>query len=107
MTTIQQSSPKDQAEIDAGQRFAFGKNWARFLSVLTEDRVRSARNSLCESLEADNLADKSFLDIGCGSGLFSLAAMQLGARDVCSIDFDSQSVMCARELKRGYFPQDD
>ena len=105
MSTIQQSSLTDQAEIDAGQRFAFGKNWSRFLSVLSEDRLRSARNSLCDMLQTDTLSEKSFLDIGCGSGLFSLAAMQLHAREVCSIDFDLQSVQCARELKRRYFPQ--
>ena len=56
-------------------------------------------------LQTDKLSEKSFLDIGCGSGLFSLAAMQLNARDVCSIDFDLQSVECARELKHRYFPQ--
>jgi 2-polyprenyl-3-methyl-5-hydroxy-6-metoxy-1,4-benzoquinol methylase len=104
---VQELDASHQAEIDCGQRFAFGKNWARFLSVLDDARISTARKSLCEMLGVDSLSGKTFLDIGCGSGLFSLAAMQLGARDVCSIDFDSQSVMCARELKRRFFPQDD
>ncbi len=74
---IQQLESTHQAEIDAGERFAFGKNWSQFLSVLSEDRLCSARNSLCEMLQTDKLSEKSFLDIGCGSGLFSLAAVQL------------------------------
>jgi 2-polyprenyl-6-hydroxyphenyl methylase/3-demethylubiquinone-9 3-methyltransferase len=48
---------------------------------------------------------KSFLDVGSGSGLFSLAARRLGAR-VHSFDFDPQSVACTSELKRRYFPND-
>jgi 2-polyprenyl-3-methyl-5-hydroxy-6-metoxy-1,4-benzoquinol methylase len=52
------------------------------------------------------LAGCRFLDVGCGSGLFSLAARRLGAR-VHSFDFDPQSVACAEELSRRYFPDDD
>ena len=54
----------------------------------------------------EDLQGQRFLDIGCGSGLFSLAARRLGAA-VTSFDFDDQSVACARELKRRYFPEDD
>jgi hypothetical protein len=45
------------------------------------------------------------VDIGCGSGLFSLAARRLSAR-VHSFDYDPQSVACAVELNRRYYPQD-
>jgi 2-polyprenyl-6-hydroxyphenyl methylase/3-demethylubiquinone-9 3-methyltransferase len=92
-------------EILRGERFAFGKNWSRFLSVLTEARIRDAELSLRSMLEVDDLRGKSFLDVGSGSGLFSLAARRLGAR-VSSFDYDPQSVMCARELRRRYFPED-
>jgi 2-polyprenyl-6-hydroxyphenyl methylase/3-demethylubiquinone-9 3-methyltransferase len=50
-------------------------------------------------LEVDHLAGKTFLDIGCGSGLFSLAATRLGAT-VHSFDYDEKSVAAARMLKR-------
>ncbi len=56
-------------------------------------------------LEVDNLCGKKFLDVGSGSGLFSLAARRLGAQ-VHSFDYDPQSVACAKELKRRYFPGD-
>jgi 2-polyprenyl-6-hydroxyphenyl methylase/3-demethylubiquinone-9 3-methyltransferase len=56
-------------------------------------------------LKVKNLQRKRFLDIGSGSGLFSLAARRLGAT-VHSFDYDPQSVACTNELKRRYFPDD-
>jgi len=85
-------------------RFPFGRNWASFLDVLTEARIQEAERSLKEMLGADRVAGAAFLDAGSGSGLFSLAAMRLGARRVHSFDFDPDSVGCARELRRRYFP---
>lgn len=87
------------------QSFAFGKNWQRFLSRLDEQRIREAERSLREMLEVADLSGKRFLDIGSGSGLFSLAARRLGA-DVHSLDYDSDSVTCTAELKARYFPGD-
>lgn len=86
-------------------RFAFGENWRRFLSVLSEERIEEATKSLREFLGVETLQGKAFLDIGCGSGLFSLAARRLGAR-VVSFDYDRDSVACAEELRRRYFPSD-
>jgi 2-polyprenyl-3-methyl-5-hydroxy-6-metoxy-1,4-benzoquinol methylase len=86
-------------------RFEFGANWARFLDVLTPERLVRAEQSLTEMLGVQNLNGCRFLDVGCGSGLFSLAARRLGA-EVVSFDFDPLSVACARELKRRYCPDD-
>jgi 2-polyprenyl-6-hydroxyphenyl methylase/3-demethylubiquinone-9 3-methyltransferase len=94
------------AEIARGERFQFGQNWSQFLSAIDEDRIQQAESSLKEMLEVDSLAGKTFLDIGSGSGLFSLAARRLGAR-VHSFDFDPKSVFCTRELKKNYFADDD
>src|SRR5262249_10592252 len=77
---------------------------ASFLGVLTEARIQEAERSLKEMLGAERVAGAAFLDAGSGSGLFSLAAMRLGARRVHSFDFDPDSVACARELRRRYFP---
>lgn len=86
------------------QRFAFGKNWQRYLQHLTPERIDAARRSLQETLGVADLRNKSFLDIGCGSGLFSLCAHQLGAR-VVSFDYDADSVACCRELQRLHAPE--
>jgi 2-polyprenyl-6-hydroxyphenyl methylase/3-demethylubiquinone-9 3-methyltransferase len=94
-----------QIEIESGERFGFGANWTRFLAVLNEQRIERAEASLREMLGVETLAGKKWLDIGSGSGLFSLAARRLGAR-VHSFDYDPQSVACTRELKRRYFPHD-
>jgi 2-polyprenyl-3-methyl-5-hydroxy-6-metoxy-1,4-benzoquinol methylase len=94
-----------QAEIDAGERFAFGENWANFIKVLNDNRIDEAVKSLTHMLEVETLQGKTFLDIGSGSGLFSLAARKLGAK-VFSFDYDPQSVACTRELKDRYFQND-
>lgn len=82
-------------------RFAFGKNWAKFLENLNDERIEEAKKSLIEKLGIDSLKDKTFLDIGSGSGLFSLAAYLLGAK-VYSFDYDTDSVSCAQYLKEKY-----
>jgi SAM-dependent methyltransferase len=86
-------------------RFGFGKNWERFLNVLDDSRILDAVESLKGMLEAEELGNKCFLDIGSGSGLFSLAARKLGAR-VHSFDYDPLCVACTQELKRRYFRDD-
>jgi SAM-dependent methyltransferase len=92
-------------EIARGERFAFGDNWRRYLRALDEERIAYAIESLKSMLDTETLAGKSFLDIGSGSGLFSLAARRLGAR-VLSFDYDPASVACTEELKRRYFEND-
>lgn len=93
-------------EVGRGERFEFGANWARFLALLDDRRIAEAERSLREMLGAETLEGRSFLDIGSGSGLFSLAARRLGAR-VLSFDYDPRSVACTRELRRRYFAGDE
>src|SRR6185295_6330709 len=94
-------------DVARGDRFEFGKNWSRFLEVLDDERINEACKSLRRMLGVETLARRKFLDIGSGSGLFSLAAMKLGAERVFSFDYDPHSVACTRELKRRYFPNAD
>jgi 2-polyprenyl-3-methyl-5-hydroxy-6-metoxy-1,4-benzoquinol methylase len=92
-------------DLNLVNRFEFGKNWGKFLKLLDEARILEAEKSLKKMLEIEYLNDKCFLDIGSGSGLFSLAAKRLGA-SVHSFDYDVLSVACTEELKRRYFKDD-
>ena len=90
------------AEIESGERFEFGKNWKAFLKKLNKERIEHAENSLKIMLGVKNLVGKTFVDVGSGSGLFSLAAKNLGA-SVISFDYDKSSVWCTRELKSRFY----
>jgi len=89
----------------AETRFAFGENWRRFLAELDEEKIATARAALRDMLGLSDLEGRSFLDVGSGSGLHSLAARQLGAR-VHSFDHDEGAVACTRELRGRHRPDD-
>jgi 2-polyprenyl-3-methyl-5-hydroxy-6-metoxy-1,4-benzoquinol methylase len=86
-------------EIEAGQRFEFGKNWETFLSEIDDNRIRIAEDATKAMLGSASLDGKTFLDVGSGSGLFSLVALRLGASSVRSFDYDPHSVECTKALK--------
>jgi 2-polyprenyl-3-methyl-5-hydroxy-6-metoxy-1,4-benzoquinol methylase len=93
-------------EVGSGQRFQFGRNWSNFLESLKDEQIIRAEDSLKQMLALESLRGMSFLDVGSGSGLFSLAARRLGAR-VHSFDYDPQSCASTGELRRRYFPGDN
>jgi 2-polyprenyl-6-hydroxyphenyl methylase/3-demethylubiquinone-9 3-methyltransferase len=87
-------------------RFGFGRNWLSFIDVVDEARIGAAGDSLLKALHLPTLSGRTFLDVGCGSGLFSLAASRLGAY-VRSFDYDQDSVLAATELRRRFAPGSD
>ncbi len=87
-------------------RFGFGKNWLSFVNIIDDVRITAARDSLLEALHLPTLSGLTFLDIGCGSGLFSLAACQLGAH-VRSFDYDQDSVQATVEIRRQFAAESD
>lgn len=86
-------------------RFPFGKNWLSFLEQLDDERISEAERSLQALCGLKRLDHKRVLDIGSGSGLFSLAARRLGAI-VHSFDYDQKSVEGTQKLKERFFPND-
>ena len=81
--------------------FSFGRNWRDFVdSHLTAEREAIAAQSLVAFLGRSSLKGLSFLDIGCGSGLFSLAAFRLGAERIVSVDVDPYSVESTQQLRK-------
>ncbi|NWF24847.1 class I SAM-dependent methyltransferase [Streptomyces sp. PKU-EA00015] len=95
------------SEVERGKRFAFGRNWQNFSRLVDEDRITAARESLALALGVtDDLKGRTFVDIGCGSGLFSLAAVRLGAK-VHSFDYDPDAVATTLQLREQYAPDSD
>lgn len=90
-------------------RFAFGKNWESYSHLVDEPRVAAAVARLSQMLATDSLAGRSFLDIGCGSGLHALAALKLGAERVKAVDLDPDSVATTRAVleRFGYLERAD
>ena len=81
------------------ERFAFGENWADYIERnFSEERVEISRKHLLNFLRLSDLKGRVFLDIGCGSGLHSLAALQAGASKIISFDYDESSVATTRKL---------
>ena len=80
-------------------RYEFGKNWAEFIARnLDAARVETSKQKLLGVLKLPDLEGRHFLDIGCGSGLHSLAAFHAGAARITSFDYDPDSVATTRKL---------
>lgn len=89
--------------IERKAHFEFGENWKSYARKIDQSRIDSAVEGL-QKLFPEGLAGKSFLDIGCGSGLHSLAALKLGAASVLAIDLDENSVETTKRLLSEFSP---
>ena len=96
----EQITNKWDAEVKNNKRFKFGSNWKEYSKTIGDKQLETCTSELVEWLGAD-LQDKSFLDIGCGSGIHSLAAASLGA-SVFSFDYDRDSVECTKSVKEQF-----
>ncbi len=95
-----------ETQVKSSERFEFGANWMDYLSKLTDENIASARKSMNKFLPAEKLNNKSFLDIGSGSGLHSLVAAMDGAY-VTSFDYDPASVHATQMLKLKFAESND
>ena len=79
--------------------FDFGQNWENFIAdSFNEERVSISKKHLLDFLRVKNLSGLSFLDVGCGSGLHSLAAFLAGAESIYSFDLSEKSVAATTQL---------
>jgi SAM-dependent methyltransferase len=90
--------PKTDERYDIESHFGFGDNWADYAAHITPEKIRQAEAGLLALIPADEIHGKTFLDIGCGSGLHSLAALRAGAAHVTAVDFDPTSVKTAQRV---------
>lgn len=82
--------------------FEFGRNWSSYAGLIDDERVAEAVRGLERLAGAGAIAGKTFLDIGCGSGLHSLAALKLGASRVLAVDLDPHSVATTGQVLGRY-----
>ncbi len=78
--------------------FDFGANWQAFSQQhVNEVRLATAEQSLKALLQRPNLTGSTFLDVGCGSGLFSIAAQRLGASKVIGVDINPRCIEVSKQ----------
>lgn len=88
---------------DRAAHFEFGENWRSYAATIDQKRIDAAIAGV-RKLFPDGLQGRSFLDIGCGSGLHSLAALSLGAAAVIAIDIDENSVAATTQTLSRFAP---
>lgn len=87
------------------KQFDFGENWQAFSEQRVDaDRLDLACQSLQGLLQKESLAGLSFLDVGCGSGLFSIAAYRLGASRVVGIDVNPRCIEISQDNRERLIP---
>jgi 2-polyprenyl-6-hydroxyphenyl methylase/3-demethylubiquinone-9 3-methyltransferase len=85
--------------------FDFGSNWEAFSEQRIDDqRLNAAVRSLSALLQRDTLNGVSFLDVGCGSGLFSIAAYKLGAARIIGIDINPRCIAVSERNRDNLVP---
>ncbi len=83
-------------------QFNFGQNWKDYSRhALAPEKVQEAKKSIIGLIgPISPIGHISFLDIGCGSGLFSICAKMLGAKRVVGMDVNQLCLEVAKENER-------
>ena len=89
-------SPQAVDLTERGAHYDFGKNWAEYSTQIDAEKFDAAVEGLRRLVP--DVKGKTFMDIGSGSGLFSAAALRLGAARVHAIDIDEDSVATTRKV---------
>ena len=83
---LDNASDKVVVDLDPGMAFGTGTHSTTVMCL--------------EFLQEYNLEDKTVLDLGCGSGILSIAAAKLGAKAVLALDYDPVAVKVASQNVR-------
>ncbi len=94
----------ESLKTDVSTHFEFGENWEAYSETIDSEKIHEAEIALQNLISAEDIVGRSFLDIGCGSGVHSLAALNLGAASITAIDIDPRSVATAQSTLAKYAP---
>jgi SAM-dependent methyltransferase len=89
---------------DVSTHYEFGENWRKYAGLINDQRISAAERGLAKLLTREELAGRTFLDIGCGSGLHSLAAARAGVAAITAIDLDPNSVATTKAVLTRFAP---
>lgn len=89
---------------DVSTHYEFGENWRNYAGLINDQRIAAAGAGLAKLLPQEDLAGRTFLDIGCGSGLHALAAARSGASQILALDIDPNSAATARAVLTRFAP---
>lgn len=88
--------------------FDFGENWKDFsANALSQQKIFEAVASIDDLLSAEKVRNKKVLDIGCGSGIFSIALVKLGAEKVIATDISANSIEIAKKNAETYLSPEE
>jgi SAM-dependent methyltransferase len=89
---------------DLSTHYEFGENWRNYAELIDGQRISAAEAGLSKLLPREEVAGRTFLDIGCGSGLHALAAARFGAGEIVAVDIDPNSVATAQAVLQRHAP---
>ncbi len=92
---------------EVSSHYEFGANWRDYAAKIDSRAIEEAREGLLKLIAQEDIRDRSFMDIGSGSGLHSLAALQLGAKSVTAVDIDPDSVETTRATLKRFWTGDN
>lgn len=89
---------QDDRLLKADTHFEFGKNWEDYSRLIDEEAIAEAERGILALVPQNAIKGASWLDIGSGSGLHSLAAARLGASAITALDIDKDSVATTKKV---------
>lgn len=104
MTLAVKDNKKDE-RYDVSTHFGFGENWADYAQHIDSAKIEKAEEGLFKLIPSDQLEGKTFMDIGCGSGLHSLSALRGGVREAVCVDIDPHSVKTTQAVLGHHWTQ--
>lgn len=103
----QAAAQKRDERFDVNSHYGFGENWADYSKHIDEAKIAMAEEGLWKLLPSSTLEGKTFLDIGCGSGLHTLSALRSGIKGAACIDIDPHSVATTEAVLKRFWPGDN